>query len=412
MNAFCFQRPWLVALVSGAAITSFSAQPTPPGAPPAPPGAINPPTVQPVIVTAPAATNPPAAVPAPPVVPGQPVPPAPPRVAPVPANVGPTTPPSALVWDAEQKEYTSKPGEPSAHFTFWLTNTHSSEVLINGVRTSCGCTVAKLPAQPWHIAPGEGGPIEVTVDLRGKSGTLNKTVTVESSSGYKALLVKVNITSDAGAVGGADSDRLKNMQLAMADRQILFKNADCAKCHADPGQDKKGQELYAAVCGICHDAVHRASAVPDLKLRHPNSAYDWKTWIMYGRQGSMMPAFAKSEGGPLTDEQISSLVDYLVAAHPPTPQPGFGAPATPVVATPPFTVPQLPVPPATPAPVQPTPRAVLPPVTPPPAIIRPPATLPAAKPAAAPATVAPTRTASRPANAADNISPFPFPKEK
>ena len=53
--------------------------------------------------------------------------------------------------------------------------------------------------------------------------------------------------------------------------------------------------------------------VPDLaKLNHPTNEEHWRKWIRSGRVGSMMPAFAKAEGGPLTDEQVDSLVKFLM----------------------------------------------------------------------------------------------------
>ena len=252
------------------------------------------------------------------------------------------TDPNAIKWDSETKEYSAKAGEPEAKFTFWLTNVSSSEVLVNSVRTSCGCTVAKLPSQPWHILPGTNGPIEVTVNLAGKSGLIAKGVTVDSSAGIKQLTVRVNIPGSAapgslpvqasGTMG--DSDRLKNMQQALADRQVVFKNAECAKCHADPAKGKTdGRILYAAVCATCHNSHLRAAAVPDLRtLPHPTSVDHWRTWITYGRAGSMMPAFAESEGGPLNAQQISALVDFMVKAFPNRAQSAQGP--VPVISTP------------------------------------------------------------------------------
>jgi mono/diheme cytochrome c family protein len=230
---------------------------------------------------------------------------------------------TALSWDAAQKEYTSKPGEQVAPFTFWLTNTSSAEVSITSVRTSCGCTVAKLPSTPWIVAPGKGGPIEVTVNLAGKSGLITKAVTVESPSGMTNLIVKVNIGGGAPNIVSAsnrmnDTERLKNMQQALADRQSLFKKQECAKCHADPVKDLAGgQQIYNAACHICHDSPIRASMVPDLRvLAHATDAEYWRNWVSYGRAGSMMPAFAHSEGGPLSETQVNALVNYLVQAYP------------------------------------------------------------------------------------------------
>jgi len=45
--------------------------------------------------------------------------------------------------------------------------------------------------------------------------------------------------------------------------------------------------------------------------RRPTGPGYWKTWINQGRAGTLMPSFAQSEGGPLTKEQIDSLVEFL-----------------------------------------------------------------------------------------------------
>jgi len=121
------------------------------------------------------------------------------------------------------------------------------------------------------------------------------------------------------------------MQLALTDRQAVFKG-DCAKCHVEPAVGKTGVGLYQAACAICHDSQNRASMVPDLRhLKHPTDREHWIKWTSFGRPGSLMPAFAQSEGGPLTDAQIDSLASYLdktiterakaLAARPPAPAP-------------------------------------------------------------------------------------------
>jgi mono/diheme cytochrome c family protein len=222
---------------------------------------------------------------------------------------------NGLVWEKDSQEYTTKPGERYSRFTFWFTNVSPKEISINSAKSSCFCTVAKLPRQPWPIPSGSNGSIEVTMDLAGKNGTVFKAVTVDSTSGPQALMVRTTITP-ALAQGDAsmqDADRMKNMQLALADRQAVFTKAECASCHADPAKGKTGgAELYAAVCSNCHDSEQRATSVPDLRaLPHPTDANHWRTWITHGRAGSMMPAFAQAEGGPLSAQQIAALTDYL-----------------------------------------------------------------------------------------------------
>jgi hypothetical protein len=105
----------------------------------------------------------------------------------------PTPPDSPLAWDADSKEYNAMAGEPTAQFTFYVTNISSQVVTITNLLPGCGCTAAKLPEQPWHMAPGASGPIQATLDLRGRSGRISKHLTVNSTAGTKTLWLNVNI---------------------------------------------------------------------------------------------------------------------------------------------------------------------------------------------------------------------------
>jgi beta-lactamase regulating signal transducer with metallopeptidase domain len=98
-----------------------------------------------------------------------------------------------LAFDKELKEATVNAGEAEAKFKFNLTNVSSSDITITNISTSCGCTVAKMPASPWVLAPGATGEIPVTMNVAGKSGELTKTITVNSDKGTKTLIVKATI---------------------------------------------------------------------------------------------------------------------------------------------------------------------------------------------------------------------------
>jgi mono/diheme cytochrome c family protein len=269
-----------------------------------------------------------------------PVPAAPAVATPAVATPVPPAPapdPNALKWNTESIDYNPKPGEASAPFTFYVTNVSHDVVSITSLRTSCGCTVAQLPplpAEPYKLGAGSNAPINVTMDLRGKVGTVMKSINVDTSVGNKALLVRVNMpapeaapTATAAPGQPAMPDRAKNIQNALADRQAVFKG-DCASCHVEKGKGKMGQELYAASCGICHDSAQRAAMVPDLKV--PRGSRDlafWQKWIMEGKPGTMMPAFAQLHGGPLTQEQVDSLTVYLFQNYPKGPQSVAATPA-------------------------------------------------------------------------------------
>jgi mono/diheme cytochrome c family protein len=221
----------------------------------------------------------------------------------------------ALVFDASIKELHGTGGETNFVFTFAFTNTAVMEVVIDSVRTSCGCTVAQVPELPWSIPAGGRGEFAVVLDARGKRGTVSKSVFVNSSIGLKPLTVKavIPVPPGGGTEGGGmlADDRVRNLQIAQADRFAVFKG-ECADCHATPAKGKMGPPLYLAACGVCHDSHNRASMVPDLKkLPHFTDREHWLRWISFGRHGSLMPAFAATEGGPLTEAQVDSVADYL-----------------------------------------------------------------------------------------------------
>jgi len=222
-----------------------------------------------------------------------------------------------LEFDATSKHVDLNEDERKAAFAFAVTNRSGNDVTISYINTSCGCTAGKLPSSPWMLKPGEGGYIDVTMDLTGKMGRITKTATVVSSEGSYLLTVSANVPTPAPTA----MNRSRNLQLAAADRQAVFRG-DCAACHVQPTHGKVGRELYEAACGICHEAEHRASMVPDLRTRLRNTDRNyWAKWISDGRAGSLMPAFAGRNGGILTDKQIVSLVDYLEDGYKKDPPP-------------------------------------------------------------------------------------------
>jgi mono/diheme cytochrome c family protein len=175
-----------------------------------------------------------------------------------------------------------------------------------------------LPALPWKLEPGASGSFHVTTDLAGKFGTFQKSVFMDTTEGPKLVYVKITMPTGTGptaTMAGVDA-RTRNMQIAHADPQAIFRG-ECANCHSKPTLGKKGEELFTAACAICHESEQRAVLVPDLHAlkQTPTEAY-WDAWIRSGKVGTMMPAFALEKQGPLTNEQIESLVAYLMKDFP------------------------------------------------------------------------------------------------
>ena len=196
------------------------------------------------------------------------------------------------------------------------TNFTPTAVTILTVHPGCSCTAAELPPLPWTIPAGSNGQIKVSVNLAGKFGTLFKQVNVATEQGNKNLMLRIEILPPPPEPEMTEVQRNAGIAAAKVDRQAVFKN-DCASCHLKKVEGKYGQQLFDALCAICHEAPQRATMVPDLhNLKVPTNEEFWRAWITSGKAGSLMPAFSTSQGGPLNDLQIASLAAYLNAILP------------------------------------------------------------------------------------------------
>jgi mono/diheme cytochrome c family protein len=222
-----------------------------------------------------------------------------------------------LTWDAIAKVHHAKLNELDVGFEFYFQNKTSKEVQIKRAISTCGCTVAKLPKLPWVIKPAQKGSVPVTMDLRGKSGVITKTIQLVTDQGIIPLKARVAI----GLVSGPSKKRSKeeraaNLRAAAANRQAVFAGK-CVECHVIPTIGKRGKQLYSTACGICHESKNRAPFVTALRpLAKDKDSQYWQQWIAESKPNTLMPAFAKKHGGPLDDNQIRTLVAYLTRIFP------------------------------------------------------------------------------------------------
>jgi hypothetical protein len=80
--------------------------------------------------------------------------------------------------------------------TFTFENTGDAPLEIQGVRSSCGCTIPKKPEAP--IKPGKKGEITVRYDTN-RVGIFRKTITVNtnvSNAAIIALKIKGNVLAN------------------------------------------------------------------------------------------------------------------------------------------------------------------------------------------------------------------------
>ena len=80
--------------------------------------------------------------------------------------------------------------------SFIFENTGNAPLEIQGVRSSCGCTIPKKPEVP--IAPGDKGEITVKYDTN-RVGVFRKTITVNTNVSSKAIIalkIKGNVLAN------------------------------------------------------------------------------------------------------------------------------------------------------------------------------------------------------------------------
>lgn len=79
-------------------------------------------------------------------------------------------------------------------YSFTFKNTGGSELVISNAQGSCGCTVPTYPKTP--IKPGEEAKIDVVFDSEGKSGLVEKTVTINTNCNPSTQVLTISATID------------------------------------------------------------------------------------------------------------------------------------------------------------------------------------------------------------------------
>lgn len=176
--------------------------------------------------------------------------------------------------------------------TFIFENKGTQDLWIKEVTTSCGCTAALVRSNT--VKPGEKGEIKVSYDSQGRAGKVSRTITVVSNDQVEPVK---ELTIDAYVT--------PSMHEAFNVNESLF-SEKCGACHFNPALNKKGKELYDAVCAFCHGRT--AGGLEKLKGLE-GGVFVERT--RNGISGTEMPAWSKDKGGPLDEEQIMSLSNFI-----------------------------------------------------------------------------------------------------
>jgi len=216
------------------------------------------------------------------------------RVVETPSKVAPldvTAPQTSFLIQPAQLDLGEVMEGEEAHARLFVRNTGFLPLHIAEVQSACGCTVSSLASR--EVPPGGFTTLDVRIDTTAKGDSIKKKVTVVDALGRRAdawlsLHVKDNPHAD------------------LSDKGIF--SGKCAACHVAPAAGKKkGADIYAAVCAMCHGEKGRGAYAPALRGRDAGSL---RSILQHGIN-RRMPAFSRQKGGPLDEIQLAEVAKWL-----------------------------------------------------------------------------------------------------
>ncbi len=98
-----------------------------------------------------------------------------------------------LVFDEEMHDFGQLSAGESVSYSFRFTNKGKKDLIIDGCKASCGCTVPSYPK--GRIAPGESNYLTVSFNSSGKAGETYEEVTVASNAqpGRHTLRIRAHV---------------------------------------------------------------------------------------------------------------------------------------------------------------------------------------------------------------------------
>ena len=178
-------------------------------------------------------------------------------------------------------------------YDFEFSNAGDEDLMIEEVVASSGRT--KAVASSNIVKPGEKGFIRVIMDLRGEKGIFSKTIAVHTNDPIipvTTLSVKITVKDQ--------------IHMAQYKASEIFAG-ECKGCHVDQGVGKRGWDLFKADCFMCHNAGKKTS----LSTMSKKPAEELRRSIREGVNNTLMPGFHIEKGGPLNDEEITSLIELI-----------------------------------------------------------------------------------------------------
>ncbi len=190
---------------------------------------------------------------------------------------------------------------------FTIYNGGNAVLHVTEAKSECGCTATRFKGAT--LKPGAKVKLDILVDTTMKQGPVTKDMVVYSDDPERPI-VRLYITMDVKNAHG---------KMSLKDRTKIFTDETCKRCHVDEGVGQFGKELFEADCAMCHrkqeSGILSGPLIESVDYSDAVLSAHAADVIAHGSKNSpAMPGFLVDDGGPLAQEQIDSLVNYLKTA--------------------------------------------------------------------------------------------------
>ena len=185
---------------------------------------------------------------------------------------------------------------------FYIVNDSNHTIKIENAYATCGCTTPQLTNK--ILKPHQKSLLKITVDTTMKTGNITKSVFVicdEKTNPKLEVKLLMNV-----------KDPHKN--LTKEKMAKIFTSEKCNTCHVLRGTGLFGQKLYNADCAMCHGPKAEGAVGPKLFGPYYDEKFKQKMTTITSKGSPnviTMPGFLVDNGGPLSKEQIDSIIEYL-----------------------------------------------------------------------------------------------------
>jgi hypothetical protein len=192
-----------------------------------------------------------------------------------------------LRWSDPIQSFQRAPEDREVTATFAFRNAGTAQVTVRSIRTSCGCTTARLDKKSY--APGESGEIKARFVFGGLRGLQRKLITVKTDDGAEPaildlrVMVQENVTVTPALVYWriGEPELPKSVRVTAHNRPVTIKAivSDNPDWHADVETVKTGEDFIVRIKppGTTAKSGTKMRIVTDFPVEEPRS------YVVHGR---------------------------------------------------------------------------------------------------------------------------------